>query len=49
MEEQKKNQMCIRDRPKGTAIPETRIELAEVLWKDAGQPAPCLLYTSRCV
>lgn len=26
--------------PKGTAIPETRIELAEVLWKDAGQPAP---------
>lgn len=26
--------------PKGTAIPETRIELAEVLWKDAGQPVP---------
>ena len=26
--------------PEGTAIPETRIELAEVLWKDAGQPAP---------
>lgn len=26
--------------PKGTAIPETRIELAKVLWKDAGQPAP---------
>lgn len=28
--------------PKGTAIPETRIELAEVLWKDAGQPAPAV-------
>ena len=26
--------------PEGTAIPETRIELAELLWKDAGQPAP---------